>query len=188
MRTTNYCDCADDGSHSAPKFSRWPAVLAIVALSACASGCTASYNSRNDSAPDSRVSVSCYIRGAFGQRYYKETDKKVLVRIYSHGPHDRDLLEQDLEKQREAGVAVSHRIPGLETQVRFEKEYRIRGSDIAWRSVWGSNNCLSLTFYDHGERAASDSPEVNPERPLRTIHFTRDPSTGEYSEQTSRLN
>ena len=55
-------------------------------------GCATAYNARTDLAPDGRHAVRCYIRGALGRRYYRETPKRIVVSIYSHGPNDKKLL------------------------------------------------------------------------------------------------
>lgn len=149
-------------------------------------GCAAAYNARTDLAPDDRHAVSCYVRGAFGRRYYRETPKRIVVSIYSHGPNDRKLLEQDLERQRATGAIVAHAIPGLQTKLIFEKQYSVKGSDLEWRSVWRPDNDLSVVFYDYGRDkvvpyAAKQSAS---ERLLLTIHFAYDPTTGGYKEET----
>lgn len=155
-----------------------------VALAGSILGCAAAYNARNDLAADYRHSVDCYIRGAFGRKYYSDTHKKVIVSIYAHGPNDRKLLEQDFQKQKPSGVFISHPIPGLETKMIFEKEYRIRGSDLHWRAVWGPRDSLSIVFYDYGRGVAVpySSMKAAPKRLLRTINYSREPSTGNYTE------
>jgi hypothetical protein len=147
-------------------------------------GCAAAYNARTDLAPDDRHAVNCYVRGALGRRYYRETPKRIVVSIYSHGPNDRKLLEQDLERQRPTGAIVAHAIPGLQTKLIFEKQYSIRGSDVSWRSVWRPDNGLSVVFYDYGrdEAVPYAAMQSAPERLLLTINFAYDPTTGGYTE------
>jgi hypothetical protein len=172
---------------AAVRFKAWCVLLVSVALSASFLGCAAAYNARNDFAPDYRRSVDCYIRGAFGRKYYSDTYKKVVVSISSHGPNDRTLLEQDLKRARASGVSVSHPIPGLETKLLFKREYGIRGSDLHWRAEWGPHDSLSIVFYDYGRGVALpySSMEAAPKRLLRSINYSYDPNTGKYSELSS---
>jgi hypothetical protein len=172
---------------AAVRFKSWSMLLVPVALSVSILGCATAYNARNDFAPDYRHSVNCYIRGAVGRNYYRETYKKVVVSMYSHGPNDRTLLEQDFQQQKASGVFVSRSIPGLETKLLFQKEYSIIGSDVWWRAVWGLHDDLSIVFYDYGRGVAVpySSMKTAPERLSRTIKYTRDPSAGKYTETTS---
>lgn len=176
-----------DVSESTERFKCWCKLLVSVALSASLLGCTAAYNTRNDLTTDYRHSVVCYIRGAFGHKYYSDTYKKVVISIYSHGPNDRKLLDQDFQKQKASGVFVSHPISGLETKLLFRKEYRVKGSDLHWRAVWDPADSLSIIFYDYGRGVALpySSMKTAPERLLRTIDYSRDPSTGAYTETTN---
>jgi hypothetical protein len=107
-----------------------------------------------------------------------------VVSIYSHGPNDRKLLEQDSERQKATGVAVAHPIPGLQTKLLLEKQYCIKGSDLSWRSVWRPDNGLSIVFYDYGgdEAIPYAAMKSTPERLLLTINFAYDPTTGGYTE------
>lgn len=179
-----YIDRSSDTGEAAVRFKTWCKLLVPVALSTSMLGCAAAYNARNDFAPNYRHSVVCYIRGAFGHKYYGDTKKKVVVSIYSHGPNDKRLLEQDLQKATVSGVSVSHPIPGLETKLLFEKQYWIRGSDLHWRAVWGTHDGLSILFYDYGRGKAIPyaSMQSAPQRLLRTINYSHDPSTGKYEE------
>jgi hypothetical protein len=176
-----------DGQKVAVGLARWCALVSSCVLSTCTIGCAAAYNARHDFAPDSRDSVDCYIRGAFGRQYYRETGKKVMVRIYSHGPNDKALLEQDEHNQMASGALVAHDISGLETQLSYEKEYQLKGSDVSWRSVWGSHNSLTLVFYDYGRDVAGPLSSLEPatQRSLLTLHFMLDPATGNYGETTA---
>ena len=175
-------------SHEAAvRFKSCCMLFVSVALSVSILGCATAYNARNDFAPDYRHSVNCYIRGAFGRKYYRETCKKVVVSIYSHGPNDRTLLEQDLQQQKASGVFVSHSIPGLETKLLYQKEYCIKGSDVWWRAVWDSHNNLSIVFYDYGRGVAVpySSMKTATKKLLRTINYSREPSSGNYNETTN---
>jgi len=147
-------------------------------------GCAAAYNARTDLSPDSRQAVRCYIRGSWGRRYYRESPKRIVVSIYSHGPNDRRLMEEDLDRARAAGVDVAHAIPGVQTKLIFEKQYRVRGSDVSWYSVWRSDNSLSLVFYDYGPGKAIpyDLLKAAPKRALLELNFDYNPTTGGYAE------
>ncbi len=189
MRITTSRNRYSPNDEAAFGFWRWCKFLVFLAVSFNLLGCAAAYNSRHDIAPDDRHSVCCYIRGAFGRNYYDETYKKILVSIYSRGPNDKMLLERDLQEQRMSGVYVSHPIPGLEMKVIFEKEYRLKGSDLSWRSVWSPQNSLSIVFYDSGPGAAIpySSQEITPKRLLRTINYSFDSNTGNYKEETDGI-
>ena len=161
----------------------------LLILVSVVSGCAAAYNSRHELAPDKRDSVVCYVRGAYGRAYYRETDKKIIVSLYSHGPNDQRLLQKDFEEQKKAhpGYWVSHPIEGLEKKLLLEKVYHLKGSDVGWRPIWGPQNSVSLVFYDHGANCAgpgSLSP-TSPERTLRMLRFTFDPVAGAYGEDVS---
>lgn len=164
--------------------SKIRSVISTSLLSLGLFGCAAAYNARMDLAPDERHAVSCHIRGAAGRSYYSQTTKRIGVTIYTRGPNDSRLLQEDLDRQIATGVIVAHPIPGLETKVIFEKQYRIKGSDVSWYSVWQPDNSLSIVFSDHGQdKAASDfSAQPISERSLLTINFTFDPMTGTYKE------
>jgi hypothetical protein len=172
---------------AAVRFKSRCMLFVSVALSVSILGCATGYNARNDFAPDYRHSVNCYIRGALGRKYYRETYKKVVVTMYSHGPNDRALLEQDLQQQKASGVFVSHSIPGLETKLLLQKEYCIKGSDVWWRAVWDTRDNLSIVFYDYGRGVAVpySSMKTAPKRFLLTIKYSREPSSGNYTETTT---
>jgi hypothetical protein len=176
------------GNQAGMALSRWITFLGFTACSLAFFGCAAAYNARNDMAPDNRHSVNCYIRGAFGRDYYRETPKKIVITIYSHGPNDKMLQEKDAQEQLPSGVNVSRPIPGLEMKVLLERQYRIKGSSVSWRAVWSPQNDFSIIFYDYGpnEQAPDSSKEAAAhERLLCTISYSFDSSTGEYKEASN---
>ncbi len=152
--------------------------LAIV-VSITLLGCSAAYNARSYWAPDGRHSVNCYIRGAFGRNYYAETNKKLIVTIYAHGPNDKILIEKDGHEAEVAGVWVSHTIPGIETKLVFTREYRMKGSSVEWLPTWREPDELSIMFYDHGRNVTSEGTS---RRLLRTINYRFDVIEGTYKE------
>jgi hypothetical protein len=156
---------------------RDPLMAALLFISLICCGCAAAYNSRHDLAPGERHSVECYIRGAYGYRYYSETKKKVVVTIYARGPNDTKLLKEDEENQRKTGVWISHPIPGLQIHPIFEKTYQIRGSSVSWRSSWGESNDLAIVFYDYGVDEAGPTGSQSPagQRLLRRLEYHFDP-------------
>ena len=184
MRNRAYRICWSLAAETAIASKVWNTILPCL-LSVALLGCAAAYNVRTDLAPGDRHAVSCYVRGAFGRRYYRETPKRIVVSIYSHGPNDRKLLEQDLERQRATGAIVAHAIPGLQTKLIFEKQYCVRGSDVSWRSVWRPDGGLSVVFYDYGRGQVVPYAAMQsaPERLLLTINFAYDPTTGGYKEE-----
>jgi len=146
------------------------------AIMLCLFGCTAAYNSRNELSPDERHSVCCYVRGAFGRNYYSESNKKVIVTVCSRGANDSRLLEEDYQRQKGAQVITNAVIPGLEMKTIFEKHYRIKGSSVSWRPIWGTQNDVAVVFYDGGLDTPSDGDieDSAPKRVLRTLRFRFD--------------
>jgi hypothetical protein len=182
INKTNQIRCssaADTAITSKLRRTVLPCLLSVALL-----GCAAAYNARTDLAPDDRHLVNCYIRGALGRSYCSETSKRIVVSIYSRGPNDKTLLEQDLKRQMPTGVNMSHPIPGFQQKLLFEKQYYIKGSDVSWRSIWRPDNNLSVAFYDYGrdKDVPYASMQSAPKRLLLTINFTNDPTTGGYTE------
>lgn len=159
-------------------------MVAASLLSLALFGCAAAYNARTDLAPDERHAVCCHIRGAAGRSYSRQTTKRIGVTIYSRGPNDSRLLQEDMDRQMSTGAVVTHPIPGLEIKPIFQKQYHVKGSDVSWYSVWQPDNSISIVFYDQGrdEAAANSSKQSASERVLLTLHFDLDPMTGNYVE------
>jgi hypothetical protein len=183
MRNRTYGNCCSAVAEAAIAAKLRCTVLPCL-LSAAVLGCAAAYNARTDLAPDDRHAVRCYIRGASGRNYYRDTSKRIVVSVYSHGPDDKKLLEQDFQRQTSTGVFVAHTIPGLQTKLLLEKQYCIKGSDVSWRSVWRPDNSFSIVFYDYGHDEAVPYASIQsaPKRLLLTINFTYDSTTGGYTE------
>jgi hypothetical protein len=177
---------ADQSGMNPAILASWKAVfLSLLPLALL--GCAAAYNVRTDLSPDERHAVSCYVRGAFGRDYYSETRKRIIVTIYSRGPNDSKLLKDDMERQAETGVNVTHEIPGLEIKQVFEKKYWITGSSVNWRSVWRPDRGVSVVLYDFGRNKESPygAMKTAPERALCTLDFAFDPATSGYVEVKS---
>jgi hypothetical protein len=65
-----------------------------------------------------------------------------------------------MERQMSTGAVVTHPIPGLEQKPIFQKQYRVKGSDVSWYSVWQPDNSLAIVFYDQGRDEGGSRPEI----------------------------
>lgn len=168
-------------------------LLAVVsAIAWFLSGCTAAYNARTVNSPDCKYATTCYIRGSLGRSYLADTKKKIIISIYALSPDAKERAEREKEEALKAGVWSGPGNPGAivtaTNALLYRKEYRVKGSDLNWSSVWGEEDNLTIVFYDYGAgvEIPYSSQNIAPKRFLRTMNYQFDSGLGIYKEVPSR--
>jgi hypothetical protein len=163
-------------------FKSYLSTAFTVGFSLALVGCTAAYNARTVDSPDWKYAANCYIRGSFGHSYVREDHKLIVVSIYALKPGAKESEEKEMREAAASSGWMSNPTDSGTNTLLFEKQYRVKGSNIDWKSVWGSQGDLSITLYDNGLESSSSKKDIST-RLLKTMNYHFDTNDGLYREE-----
>src|SRR2546425_11741837 len=80
------------------------------------SGCTAANNAGTVHSPDWKYAATCYIRGSYGRSYLADTQKKIVISIFSLSPDAQERSEREKKEASTAGWSGQHNPGAIVTE------------------------------------------------------------------------
>jgi hypothetical protein len=129
--------------------------LLLVALCGCMHTVTGQYSDSADNAY--RLWISSH--GASGKAYVDKSKKRVWISIEKRG--------------------------GTNSIALFQQRYVLTGSDIEWKIFWGSDDTVSVAFYDWGDGVSNyeNMKQLPASNHIASFAFLLDPATGKFLEK-----
>ncbi len=108
-------------------------------------------------------------------------DKRYRLWVSSHGASGKAYVDKSKKK---LWISIKTR-EGTNSVVLFQQPYVLTGSDIQWKTLWVSDEAVSVVFYDWGDGVGNynNMKHLPTSNHIASLSFVLDTTAGKFTEK-----